>query len=575
MLWRKQRSRSPPRLTSAIPEMEQYLAALDTPLPDSADDRVDGYATAAEDIYAPALNTQGQTAAPSSTSDDQVIPDTAESHDTTIMLEAGLPASTLKNVRTLKLEMKLKTSRAKAQYSLPRFLTLIACVSYLLFHLMGVNIGLRVIQGYTEPRLQQAKVQLVTALDTTTQAITVDYPFNMRLSNLQHITLQRSYMETRYEDCLVRGLARANVVLGGVDFTYSPHVRNQTSDWVTSNCDRLFYTPQVHPLVESKLRVREEIRQSIHALLRLVRYRLVLLQTKLRAESLRLAAKLHMMESTTNTDKRPRVLPDVPYGFGLECKDQARCRLVYTGPTTPATTVKKLADAIADASKEVKKWSYNFERFFRSMGYIIVALVWSQLLCVAQYLIATAVSMSRPFPTPAPTLTFAEKKTRACKYICYRVAHVEPREKHAIGLLINTALYALLGLQLEYIIPEFDRLLLPVGLGFCVFHLANAVAFIDHASEDFPDESLDHVFRAVEELCLIAQDIVPPEPGREKALAPKPKTAPPAKPASKIAARFISPLTPIAEDLQQERKAMHAEQGKPINDTAELSGYVA
>ncbi|KAF3038935.1 DNA N-glycosylase and apurinic/apyrimidinic (AP) lyase [Didymella keratinophila] len=570
MLWRKQRSRSPPRLTSSIPELEQYLAALDTPLPDSADDNADAYATAAEYLQAPAPSTQGQTAASSSASDDQVVPDTAGPQDT-IMLEAGLPASPLKDVKTLKLKMKLKIPRAKAQYSQPCFLTLVACVSYLSFHLMGINIGLRVLQGYTEPRLQRAEVQL----KTTQQALAVDCLLDMQLSNLHHATLQRSYKEIRYEDCLVRGLNRANLAFGGLDFTSNPHIRNQTADWVTSNCDRLFYTPQVHSLMESKLRVSiEEIRSSIKELLRLVQHRLMLLQTKVRAENPRLAAKFPVMDLITKNAKRSRVLPDVPYGFSLECKDQARCHLVHAGQTTPAKTVKTLRDAITDARKEVEKWSYNFERIFRGVHFLIEALAWLQLLCIGKYLLFTAISMRRHFPKPEPKLTFAEKKARVWKFICFRAAHVEPQEKHAIGLLINTALYALLGYQLEYIIPEFDRLLLPIGLGFCVFHTLYALGFIDPAFGEYPDESLHDVARALEELCLIAHGIEPTEAAPKNASTPKPKASPPARPASKIAARFISPLTPIAVDLQQERKAMHAEQGKPLDDADELSGYV-
>jgi hypothetical protein len=569
MHWRKQRSRSMPRLTSSIPETEQHLAALDTPLTDAPDDKTDAYATAAEYLQAPAPSTQGQTAAPPS-SDRQVVPDMA-GQSTTPMLELGLPASTLKNVKTLKLKMKLKTARAKSQYGRPCFLTLVACVSYLLFHLMGINIGLRVTQGYTEPRLQQAQVQL----NTTQQALAVDYFFDVQLSNLHHVTLRQGYKETRHEDCLVRGLNRANLLFGGLDFTSSPHVRNQTVDWVTSNCDRLFYTPQVHSLIESKLReCAEEIRQSIQELLRLIRYRLAFLQSKLRDNNPRIAAKFPVLELMNKNDERPRVLPDVPYGFGLECKDQARCRLVHGGPTISANTGKTLQDAVTDARKEVETWSYNFERMFRFIDDLIEGLAWLQLLCVAGYLLSSAISMRRPVPAPGPMLTFAEKKARVWKTIRYRVAHVEAQEKHAIGLLINTALYALLGFRLEYIIPEFDRVLLPVGLGFCVFHSLFAAAFVDLASEDCPDESLRDVVRAVEELCLIARGIEPPEPALKKNPTPKPKPSPAAKPASKIAACFISPLTPIAEDLQQERKAMHAEQGRPLNDADELSGYI-
>lgn len=404
------------------------------------------------------------------------------------------------------------------------------------------------------------------------QALKVDYLLDIQLSNLDHVTLQRSYKETRYEDCLVRGLHRATLLFGGLDFTLSPHVRIQTADWVTSSCDRLFYVPQVLDR-DSKVRARaEQIRRSIAKILRTLRYTLALLQSKLHDGNPQLTAKYLAIDRIIKNDKRPRVLPDVPYGFGLDCQNRPRCRLIHTRPANPANTVKSFRDAVTDARKEVEKWSYNFERMFDLLSFLIELLAWLQLMCVVQYLFATTVSMRRP--AQEPKLTFAEEKARVWNYLCYRVAHVEPEENNVIGLLINTALYALFGLQLEYIIPEFGRLLFPVGLGFCVFHSAYAAVFIQPGPENYPDGSLHDAVRAVKKLCLIAQGIEPPEPAQTKALTSRPKTAPSAKPASKIAARFISPLTPIAEDLQQECKAMHAEQGKPLNYAEELSGYV-
>lgn len=99
MLWRKHPLHSPPRLTSSIPQMEQHLAALDTPQPDSPDDETDAYTTAAEYLQTPASSAQGQEAASSSASDGHIVSGSAEPQDTTMKLESGLPASPLKNVR--------------------------------------------------------------------------------------------------------------------------------------------------------------------------------------------------------------------------------------------------------------------------------------------------------------------------------------------------------------------------------------------------------------------------------------------------------------------------------------------
>lgn len=297
-------------------------------------------------------------------------------------------------------------------------------------------------------------------------------------------------------------------------------------------------------------------------------------QSKLQVRRPRLVAKSLAKESVTKTEERPRPLPKTPYGFSLECHNQAHCRLVHTGPIAPLNTTKTLKEAVADARKEVEKWSYHFERLFRCLNYLIRPLDLSQALLVLCYLLATAISMHRPFPTPEPRLKFAEKKARVWKYICYRVAHVDSQEKRTLGVLINTALYALLGFQLDSITSKVDRALLPVGLGLCIFHSVHAAVCIEPAPEDCPDESCYGIIRAVKEFGLSAQGIDISEPAPAKRSTPKPKTSPPAKPASMAVARFISPLTPIAEDLRQERRAMHAEQGKPLNDTEELSGYV-
>lgn len=419
---------------------------------------------------------------------------------------------------------------------------------------MGVDIGLRTIQGYTEPRLQHAQAQL----DNTFQAMAVDYLLDMQLTNLHGTTLDRCYMKSSYEDCLVRGLHKADQVFGGLDFTSNPHIRNQTVDWVTSNCRRLLYTPQVHGLRASKLHAQvESIQHTIEDYVRQVLYKLALLRYRLQGDNLGLFAKSNMSQPTSNLNKQRRALPDVPFGFSIVCQDQMRCRLVYSRPTTLNKTSKTLKDAVADAKKEVNKWSWNLERMFRLIDYLRSPLVVLQLTLVVWYLGATIVGLNRPHSS-GPKLALAEKKARVWRRICYDATHLQHDERHALGLMINTALYALLGLQLKFIILELDRLLLPVGLGVFVYHSAQAVVFVSPLPTDYPDESLHDVIRAVRELCLIDRGIEIPEPKRSTA---KPKSSTPAIPASKIAARFTSPLTPIAEDLQQERKAMHTEKG--------------
>lgn len=193
---------------------------MNTPLSDYQAEQTDAYASAVEGLQAPAPKIKGQTSASPTSSDKQVVLDLAEPCETTQEFASKSPLSFPKKVGPLQLKMKLKTARAKAHYSRPHFLTLIACVSYLLFHLMGVKLGLRAIESYTKPRLQQAKVQL----DIMERALTVDYLLDLQLGSLHHITLQRSSRETRYEDCFIRGLKKAKNVFRGLDFTTNPRI---------------------------------------------------------------------------------------------------------------------------------------------------------------------------------------------------------------------------------------------------------------------------------------------------------------------------------------------------------------
>lgn len=143
-------------------------------------------------------------------------------------------------------------------------------------------------------------------------------------------------------------------------------------------------------------------------------------------------------------------------------------------------------------------------------------------------------------------------------------------EKLALGLFINTALYKLLHYEFDFITSEFDCLLLPIGLGFCVFHIPQALVFLNPVPG--PTETLRSFCRAIHELYLIARGASVPEPTPKEECSPSAASSPP-KPASKIGARFISPLTSISEDLQQERKAMHEEQDRQRDDVDPEYGY--
>ncbi|KAF2621800.1 hypothetical protein BU25DRAFT_463404 [Macroventuria anomochaeta] len=559
MLWRKKlRSPSPPRLTSSIPEMEHHLATMDSPIPDTLVENIDASATTSEELRAASKTAQDR-------SEKHAADPTREALNNQIEENDSEPSVTPSKDAESSMTKKIGSIRTKAQRSQPQFLTLVACVSYLLFQLLGVDLGLRLVNGYTGPRLHRAEVQLQAAVsDLVSEQI-----LHNRLDNLLSTTLDRCYMES-YEHCLARGLYKADNMFLGVDFTQFSDVRNQTMDWATDNCDRLLYTPQLYAPNTSRLwTTANNIRRAAEKALRLFQYKATLLRCKLHGMNPRLAAKPIVVEANNNIAKRSEVPAEMPFGFGLDCEGRAHCRLIYSGLSASATDRKTIDEAVVKASKEVFKWSYPFERIFRVNGYMISLLSLLQPLLGNFFLLA--VLLSRPRPQSKAKLPLSARLARAWMRICNNIAYLQHDEKLALGLIINTALYALLHYQLEYIISEFDQILLPVGLGFCVFHAIQALAFLD--PEVATKETLRSFCRATKELYLMIQDIESfPEP-TSKTQVPSAHSeaiiASVAKPASKIGARFISPLTPISEDLQQERKVMHAEQGNQPGDDVE------
>ena len=551
--------------------MERHLATMNSSVPEHLVDKVGASSTTPEDLQAPSDHDGEHVQMQAASSANKAVPDMAEPKTTTG--EDDMKASTTPN-NTVPLNPKKTGSiRVKAQRSRPRLLTLLACVSHLLFQLLGVDLGLRLVNSYTEPRLDRAKVQLQAAMsDLVSERIV-----RGKLDSLLDITLERQHMET-YEQCLARALYKADKVFLGIDFIQFPDVRNQTMEWATENCDRLLYTPQLHNPNPYKLwATANNVRRAAGKAFELFKYKAVLLRRKFRGTNPQLAAKPTVMQAEHTTKKHSEV-PEMPFGFSLDCKGPTHCCLAYSEPSPVSATDKKTAaGAVVKASKEVFKWSYSFERAFRIIGCMINLLSLLQPLLMNFLLLAVRLSRPRPQPQSQPVCK-TSRLARAWSRFCNTVTHLQHEEKLALGLIINTALYVLLHYQFDFITSEFDRLLLPAGLGFCTFHIPQALAFLNPTPE--ANETLRSFCRATHELYLIIR-------GAERLLEPTSKTQPSSarseataspntKPASKIAARFISPLTPISEDLVQERKAMHAEQGKqPRDDVEPRYGYAA
>lgn len=541
-------------MTSNLSDLEHHIAAVSVPILESPVEDFHHSAASPEAHTEGQVNAQVQSDAQDGTSDSVEIPVNIEPRVSTPQ-DDGKTLETMRNTAEIS---KSRTIRVKAQRSRPRILTLMVCVLVLLFHLVGIDIGLRAIQAYTEPRLHYAEARL----SQTTEVLAVEYLVNMKLDDLLNLDLDRRHMETTYEECLARALHKANQVFRGLDFTSNPYTRNTTVDWATNNCRRLQYTPQVHRSRRFVLQATaEDLRHALGRLLSKAKRRLALLPYLLSTGDFRIASNRIVSPSTVRSNKSPRLLPDMPYGFGLECKEQSQCRLVFTGTASSSTGRMKLEEVVADAHRQVHKWSWKFEKVYGIINCCYGLATFLALLLVGTYLLVSTVAFFC-LRSSEPKLPFDPKQTRVWKRIYVSVTRLQPGELHVIRLIIETALYAILGFQLRYMFPEFDRIWLPAGLGFLVSHFARLLAFIFAESSK---ESLPNAVKAAKELYLISQGVDEPAKG----FVAKLNSPAAARPASKIAGRFVSPLTPFAEDLRQHCEALYMEQAKPSTDDVE------
>jgi hypothetical protein len=565
MFWcKKPHSLSPPRLTSSIPEIEHHLATMDTPVSNPLE-AVDAIST--EDLSGSSTAEEARQAhspthkAPLPMTEEPLFEDNDAETSTT-------PKDTTppKNTETPKRKRVISKT---AKCSRPRILVLLTCVSYLLFHLMGADLGLQLIESYTKPRLHRAEAQAKTAALGLINDNHLKYQYDQLLGT----TLDRHYMES-YESCLARGLYKADKVFYSLDFTQSSEIRNQTMAWVTDNCDRLSYTPQVYnPSISRLWLAANNARKVTVEVFNLFKNKITLLRSRLLSINPRLVVEPVVMTANYTAVTYSRVPVGMPYGFATDCDGRSRCRLIYVGPTNPNTTREAFKDALREADREAKKWSWSakLSNVLDINIYAIYLLLGLQALLAHIYVLADILSRPR---LPPQRCSWVRVKALPSR-LCHRLATLQGDELVFLGCFPNVVLYTLLHTQVKYIISEFDSPLLPVGCGCFVFHSVQMVAFFDPTSDG--TEHLRGLYRSIKELYLIARGVEVPgltisKPTPRRPSAPCNRTTACStilNPASKITARFISPLTPISEDLKQELKAIHTEQGKRCRDDVE------
>lgn len=454
-----------------------------------------------------------------------------------------------------------RVSPIKTKHSQPRILALLACISYLLFHFLGLDLGVRLIIGYTEPRLHQAEVQLQAA----TSGLIRERLLHLELDSLLSTTMDQCHMES-YENCLVRGLYEVNTVFLGMDFMQYADIRNTTMEWITNNCGRIMHTPQLFTSGASNrwTQTANMFRWLAEKTLELFRCKTTLLWCKWTqatprlATKTRLVAKPNITKTACKTANLTGVPAEMPFGFTLECGGPL-CRLVYSEPSNSTTDGQTFIEVIAKAHKDINKWTWPFGRVLWINSYMIALLSFLQSLLGVVFLFVIILSR----PQSRSKLSLSEMIAGTWPLIYNTIASLQEDEQLVIGLIINTTLYALLHWELAYMTSEFDRPLLPVGIGLCAFHVFEVIAFFNPISTR--RESMRNLWRSMKEMYLIAKGHnFPRKAPRRRSYSSYKDTHASAdsKPASVVALRFISPLTSLFEDIQQERKAMYVEQGK-------------
>lgn len=552
MLWRKKtRSPSPSRLISSTPQLERHLVAMEDSDPNAA--APPGYAppTVAEDIPA-ALTTEDSAEACKSSQEAPLPKDHATNAPT-------VPESNTAPKRKRVISETAKLSR-------PRILILLACVSYVLFHLMGLHLGLQLIKGYIEPRLQLAKTQKLAATVGLIYEDAVEHKYDVLLGT----TLEPRYLED-YEHCLARGIREADKVFQGLDFTQSSQVRNSTMDWVTNNCDRLAFTPQVYnPNISNPWLAMHRARQAALEAISLLKHQVAILRSRLLNE------KPLKSDTKPSTATHFRLPVAMPHGFAADCEGRSRCRLIFTDCTKLKASRETFEKAHDKADKEVKKWDLPIKQLLHVNWYIVLAVLGLQALIAYAYVIAGFLERRPQLPPSKMLCRTWMKRLPSLAWQKLTMPHED--DLVFFGCYPNVFLYVLLNTQVEYIISELGAAVLPVGLAVLAFHWFGTLGFLNHHWHKNSNESLHALTRVIKDLYLIARGIDVPEVPNLPQTTPKPTTlctrtsTSAQKPASKVGAKFISPLTPISEDLQQERKAMHAEQGKQTAGV-ELEGY--
>jgi hypothetical protein len=288
---------------------------------------------------------------------------------------------------------KVSTSKPKNIYSAKlrrahlHITLLLACVAYLLAAFMAISFGVFSISNFVVPRLEHARVQMDAHLDAAWR----DDILSDRLGKLISSSLERGgFMET-HEECLARGLQKADYHLVGLGFEY-PYIRDEIMNWVMEECARLQYTPQAvvtNPtpqqavltyLSQAKYRSCQLVKEAVsyvkqvHLVEQAVGYMkqktnwifdrfFNTTSTRDSSASAKHAPVSGALEDHSRSIHQPfehsssnrRLLTNMPFGFTLRCEPSQPCRLSFSSANNSPNARIVTKEAIAKTARKIEE----------------------------------------------------------------------------------------------------------------------------------------------------------------------------------------------------------------------------
>ena len=471
---------------------------------------------------------------------------------------------------------KCKPVPSKLDLAHPRLLIQMICLAYLATVCTIFNIGGQAMRGYLQPRIHMANAQIEAAKSLANQ----ENVLYTQLEGVLSRPLPGRFMES-YEECLARGLTSANEQFLGIDFTRYPEVRIQTMDWATENCNRLFHAPRVvnsspeEITITYWVKATYKARQLAMEALTRFRRKASFIRTWLAGDKQMQVAVESKAGSNSSYDSSQHF--DMPFGFEALCHAPSPCKLVYRNVSSSNPAKMNPENTTAEAERTVATFSYldKLARFYMIFNLASIASVsFVEMIAGLVYLVMACFVLMRPLPC------FVASKASLGSLKSFSELG-DDRSYVCVCLLIQGAV-SMARLKLEGFLTSGSRFLLPFSL---VSFVVAAIQLVNFFLVDAEVEYFESMVRSGIDLCLImlgrdldlhTRDVPSPDGiasndnrsyphGNASTVFNKPEAT------SKVAARFVSPMTTIHEDIQAELKAIRAQHGEPWRSRFEIN----